>query len=655
MAVEQNEGLSILFDTIKGKLRHQDYARVCEIAYDYTTYATGYNICKKLRKFNKRETEDDFKQREMLTQINTPDIFNSCVKPMYKVGRTPASITVRWDGKDAAKTSELKKELYDAGSQFWGKKNVEKYITQRQADLDSMDPNSFVVVEFKERVDPTKPGTKARPYPFEVNSAEAINYIYENNDLKWLAVLNHVTIQDGKGKEIVGEKYYMYVDNWSIAATQIHKDLVPQALTSGAISLDNFDYKTTELKININYIFNTTEKSEAKRQYFVVNVFNHKIGFVPAKRFGTVLDPVTRNRTCLPLIHAAQSYLEKSIKTMSEFDLTNCLHVFPQKIQYSDPCPGEETIHGFIGCDAGMRVGGKHKCGACGGTGFKVHTSAQDIIQIRMPKNLEDIVSLENIMVYKNPPIDLLEFQKKFGFYELRQAAQSAVYNSDVFTRQEIATTATEKSIDLDAVYDTLTPYSETWSEFYVFFYKCIASLRDLQEGFVISHEFPKDFKMQSFSALLDDLTKANTNGAPSYIKKSITKDITRKVYADQPQEILRIDTKEKYYPFPGKDPADINFIIANSLTTKFNKILWSNFDLIFSEIEFEQGKKQVDFYQMEEETQRALIKTKVDAMITALDAEDAANAAITFANAGLPGNSGNNNPAAGPGGNNAQ
>lgn len=630
MAVEQNEGLSILFDTIKYNLRHQDYPYVVKLAEDYTTYATGQGICKKLRKFNKRESEEDFQQREMLTQCNTPDIHSSCVKPLYKVGRTPASINFSWEGQDASKTTEFKKALYDAGQNFWGKKNVTKYITQRMADLDGTDPNAFVVVEFKETVDPTKKETKARPYPFEVNSAEAINYIFENQDLKWFVALNKIVVLDDKGKGQEGEKYYMYIDDWAITARQIHKDTVDAFINAGAVPLDDFG-PVTLLNEKTMYIFNTGEKAKNSKRFFIIQVYNHKMGFVPAKRFGSILDATTRNRTCVPIIHAANCYLEKSIKTMSEFDLTNCLHVFPQKIQYSDPCPGEATEHGWVGCDRGLQPNGKTKCKSCAGTGFKVHTSAQDIIQIRMPKNLEDIVSLENIVVYKHPPIDLLEFQKKFGFYELRQAAQSAVYNSDIFTKQEIATTATEKTIDLDAVYDTLTPFADTWSEMFVFIYRAIATLRDLDKNLKIVHEFPKDFKMQSFSALLDDLTKANNNGAPSHVKKSITRNITHKIYADQPNEILKIDTKDKYFPFPGKSESDINFIIANNLTTKYNKVFWSNFDFVFCEIEYEQSLKSLDFYQMEESLQRELIKAKVTELDDEVETEAAEMRALQF------------------------
>lgn len=639
------DGLDILFETINYNLRHQDYERVQRIADDFTIYATGHNVEKKLKRFNGREDEAAFKQRITLTQVNTPDIFHSCIKPMAKVGRAPATIHTEWKGKDKNKNNELRNELFLAGQKFWGDQNVTKYVGQRMVDLDSMDPNSFIIVEFDGVVDPAKPETKASPYPFEANSTEAINYLYKNNILQWLVVRNEITIVDGKGKESKGEKLYLYIDNEAVTATQFHKDLLDGYVAQG---LQIITDTSVSLQPLTDYIFVSNEKTQSKKRYYIVRVTEHKIGFIPARRFGTILDPITRNRTCVPLVFAAQAYFEKSIKTMSEFDLTNCLHVFPQKLVYGDPCPGEMAEGGtLIGCQSGYRPDGNTICGACKGSGFKEHTSAQDVIRVRMPKDLKDVVSLENLLVYKHPPIDLLEFQKTFGFVELRAAAQSAVYNSDIFSKDEVSQTATEKTIDLDAVYDTLLPFADSWSGMFIHIYKCIAALRDMDKDFVIVHEFPKDFKMQSLNALLDDLQKATTNGAPSHIKKAISRDITRKIYADAPQEALKIETKDKYFPFPGKSEGEITSVIANGLSTKYLSTLYSLFDVIFSDIEFETKAQEKDFYQMDETMQRDLIKKKVEFYMGEIKTEvdkqnaDAFNAA-GGAGAGGPGDTGN-------------
>ena len=188
-------------------------------------------------------------------------------------------------------------------------------------------------------------------------------------------------------------------------------------------------------------------------------------------------------------------------------------------------------------CVAGRTPDGK-KCKQCNGSGFVVHKSASDVIQIAMPKRGEDLWNLENMLVYKYPPIDLVTFQKDLALYEYRALAMRAVYNSETFTADKImqASTATGENIDLDKVYDTLKPFADNYSEMWVFIMTCIASLRDMGgEDFKISHQFPNDFKMKSISQLLVDLKMANDSGAPSHVKKAITRDLIRKYYIDDP------------------------------------------------------------------------------------------------------------------------
>lgn len=658
MPVKINSGVQILLDTVSENLRHEDYKHVCDLADDYEVYVTGKGYENKLKRFNPRESEEMHKQRVVLTQITTPDIAGGCIKPMYKIGRTPAGKMITW--KDPVKTEKNKKILEEVAKMFYGEKSVDEYLTYRQVDLDSTDPNSFIVVEFRTEagdgeVNPADKNSKAIPYPFEVTSKEAVNYIYQNGILQWLVVENCIIIQTKKDKPKEGKKYILYLDNNSVVMTQIDKSMIEDWKSENTFTtITSINDDEQPLQEKVIYFFETPGKKD--KRFFKVEVFAHNIGFNPARRVGTIPDLTTRKRTCVPLIHQAKPYFEKSIKTISEFDLTNCLHVFPQKIQYSDPCPGyyqkedaragmsnEALTHTLIGCNKGYAPNG-HTCQACHGSGYKYHQSAQDLIQIRMPKDLTEMVSLENIIVYKYPPIELLDFQKKLGLYEYRYFAQKAVYNSEVFSKEDV-TTATEKIIDLESVYDTLKPFADSYSAMWRHIYKCIAELRDISEGMEIVHVFPNDFKMKPFSTLLDDLTKANTSGAPSHIKKALNRDITNKLYVDKPDEILRINTKEKYNPFAGKSENEINQIIANGLCTTYAKILYANFDQIFSDIEYETSQKEIpnpsadkgsapvplNFYQMEEKMQRELIRAKVAEYQLAIDTEDAATAATAF------------------------
>ena len=51
--------------------------------------------------------------------------------------------------------------------------------------MNATDPNGFVVVEFKPFDNQRE---RAKPYPYEVTSHEAVDYKYENNVLQYLTV-----------------------------------------------------------------------------------------------------------------------------------------------------------------------------------------------------------------------------------------------------------------------------------------------------------------------------------------------------------------------------------------------------------------------------------------------------------------------------------
>ena len=624
-----SEGLPILQNTIDKTLRHQDYPEVVKIAEEFTMYATGIGIETKLKRFNGGETEELWNQRKILTICNVADIFNSCVKPFNKASRTPASVTMSWEGKDSKYNSENKKVILKAAKNFWGKQSVKTYLTRRVANIDSQDPNSFLVVEFKETVDPKKPETKnkkPKAYPFEVNSSEAINFIYQNNELQWLIVLNDIVMIGPEGENVIGEKYYMYLDNHNITATQIHTQTIKTYIknVSPTILTDVQDFDS--MVPNVNYLYSTSEEGEENKRYYQINVYQTMFGFVPAIRFGTETDPSTRNRTCIPLVNPAKSYFEDSIQTMSEFSITKRLHAFPQKYQYLPKCDAE-------GCFAGQTRDLK-TCKKCNGSGTIAHSSSQDIIGIKMPDELKDIVNLEFMSAYKGPPIDLLKFQKEFGFEDIRRYSQSAIFSNDIGRKR--VRSATESEIDAEAVNDTVKPFGDNLSDLYEFIYKCIAVLNDLDEGFEYTHTYPDDFQLQTITEILDDLKKANDNGAPSHIKKSLTRKLMHKLYIDQPREIQKQDIKDKYYPFAGKTETEIQFVLASpGFTTKAIKVLYSHFDLIFSDLEYEFGVKNLDFYELDEQLQRAAIKTKVDELIKQIDLEGAADSSTNFGASG--------------------
>ena len=133
------------------------------------------------------------------------------------------------------------------------------------------------------------------------------------------------------------------------------------------------------------------------------------------------------------------------------------LHAHPQKIQYVRACQEPNCNQGRL------PAGGT--CKTCKGTGReKVSTSAQEVIELNMPRNPEDMITLDNIVRYVSPPVDLVQFQDEY-IKSLTAQCKEAIYNSEIFSRQEIAETATGKNIDLQNVYDALYPMAEAFAQ----------------------------------------------------------------------------------------------------------------------------------------------------------------------------------------------
>lgn len=178
-------------------------------------------------------------------------------------------------------------------------------------------------------------------------------------------------------------------------------------------------------------------------------------------------------------------------------------------------------------------------------------------------------------------------------------------------------------------------PFGDNYSDFFVWGYNCIAALYDLEKGVIIKHIFPSDFKFQSLDSLLDELQKANTSGADSYIKIAINSKILNKMYIDHPRELLKIQTQQKYSPFPGRNETEIALIISSNLTTKRNSVFYANYDYVFSEIEYLSSLRNLDFYEMDEAMQRNLITLQLNAIITQIQNDYSADNAIQFGGSG--------------------
>lgn len=620
MGLTAEQGLPIIINTVRNGVVHRDYDRVCKLAKKYYQLITGEDMDELMRQFSRREDTTLFEQRKSITQHITPSVSSAIMSPFYKVGRV--NVIKRDVTMDKIEDFDKVKEVVmTAIDNYYGGKSLDKYLETRFVELSFSDPNSWIITEFDEpsRDEQGNPTEKVKPYPWEVSSTDAINFKFKNNELLWLIVKREVCIKQKYEKkekdkvvgidtvDEIGTTYTIYLDKEAIKFTQIPFDgvTIPEdgLIHEVAVMMEGGGFET------VQYI-----RFDQKRIYKVETSL-HNAGRVPACRVGYKADITTDARTCVSPMEPGIPYFMKMIKTVSEFDLTMCLHVFPQKIQYVPKCIGESKE---IGCDAGRTPAGD-SCKVCNGSGqMPTHTSAQDALFLRMPKNPDDMIDLEKLMIYKSPSIELVKFQRDY-ITELSQAAQKAVFNSDVFSRAEIATTGMEKYIEMDNIYDTLFPFGERFADIWKYKAKVIGALVDAF-NLITDYRFPKDFKFKSVDDLLSELKLANDSAAPAYIRQEISRDIAAQQFQDKPEELKRIYVKEKFFPFAGKSSQEIIYIISNNKTTQYNEILWSNFEQIFLELEMEAESIQKYFYDYDFMLQKEKLDAKVNLLITAIN-----------------------------------
>lgn len=555
---------------IQNNTTHKHYDRVVKMANKNKILATGEHAEELLEQFNPRESKEEFEQRARLTKIITPAIYNSIVKPFNKANRNN-NITIAIDLKEKSKIVEQMRKGFFQTHKHSDAQGLDYWLKTEYLTKSFIDPNSWLVVEWTKGNSETDP---YKPYPFVVSSKDALNYNIKNNELNWLFVQRKVDYisYDVNAKKLVqkeGVKYIYYAEGVTVTATQC----------------------CTEYINRVNPLDVTQELWQKDNTLnFIIEQFNTNLDFVPAFRMGYVQDIETNGETFAPPYQPAMAYFDKSVKTGSEFDLSVCLHLFPQKTELREMCKGVQGDR----CNAGKSISGAD-CKACKGTGYTTIMSAQDVRIVMMPEDSEDLknIDLAKLTHYHTPPIELLRFQKELlDSYFLD--SHRAIFGTTTMIEQKVlgVTTATEVDSNFQAVYDTIEPFTEKISELFksivtVFFHLTGASENVINDARLI-HRYPADLKLKSLGQLLSDLERANEAGAPPFLIANITNDIADITLSDDVVERIKYEVKAFFYPFNGKSKEEILQLMASDYVSRESKVLYANFEPIFKEIEIE-------------------------------------------------------------------
>ena len=553
--------------------KHADYQRTVDLAKEYKAHVSGVGIDDYLKRFAKREDEEMFEQRKRLTNSISQSVASSLQKPFYKVARNK-NVKKKFTLKGDKNREEIVQKMISGfyGTNELNTKGLDFWLKNRFIELTFTDPNAFVVIEWEAKPE----NVPLEPYPYEVNSIDAYDYTYKHGVLNELFTRQSETIiyldKDGAEKEKVVDAFTLYEIGSSLKVVEY----CPKYFEAKEIVID----KTRQVTFVENEI------------HFIATYNETNLDFIPAFRVGYIRDTATDGRTFVNPFESAMPYFRKALKAVSELDLSITLHTFPQKLQYVTKCKGKGTKK----CNNGMVSGTQTVCSECKGSGLQIHTSGQDTIYFPLPDTPDEMFDLDKILVYKQPPIDLIKFQDDY-VRNLKKDAHLSVYNSNMFLAEDpqFAKTATEVNTNTQGIFDTLFPYTEKFSEVWKTAVKVFVRLSGFLTDFELIHIFPTDLEIKTVAVLMAELKLANESEAPSYFRDAILEEIANQVYEGDELGREKHFTRHKFFPFSGKTETEIQFLMASPYVSNFTKVLYANFEAIFTDIE----KAVPNFYKL--------------------------------------------------------
>lgn len=582
----------MLIQTDQG-LRHKWYSHTKELASLCMAITTGHGLDKYTPMFERRETPEAHRQRMLVTtHLSQGTVAN--IASIYKKTDRVRKVQELYYTDESGDNGKKKTTLDGLLARMWGGRSIDTWFENRYLELDEVDPNCWVVVEFES----TTGRDYAQPYLFEVPSEDAVFYHYAKDVLQVLVARTWHLVKN-KDKEETLAAYTAYLPDQTFKMVPMPKQAIKsQGKKEGQIFTVYLD-EGERLAVIL------------AGQPYIFEVYTpHNAGQVPAFRCAYRRDLYTAGDTLVACYNPAIPLIRKALGINSIADQSKHLAGFPLAIRASESCPAH--------CTNGWLDDGLTKCAECQGTGKATSrpVSVMEELVVDVEKLGDATVDLEKLFVWKAPPVDLLRYQDEV-FYKLDEAAKRVVFNADIFSKQQVAQTATGRSLDMDNLYDELYGHAQAKSDAWRFVVTLVAKVTNLDANLVAYRQYPKDFKMLGVSDVLSTLEQAQRSGAGPEVVSTLEDNMAMLLLSENDKELRRYYVKSLFNPFRGMRQTDLNFALASpDLTPRRHKVQYLNLQFILDTVEVQANTLGVDFYLLEYSEQKKMVDSVVDALL---------------------------------------
>lgn len=590
----KEKGQQIVESVINKKKVHSNHSRTVELATDYKTAITGEGFEKWLHQFSKRETEEDFETRKLLTtRVFVPAINNVLNKfnKLTAIKNVTKSINfVSGENREqkVLKLNESEKEMFSSSFEDF----VRLYLLPRS----HRDPNSFYTILFEK-----KSGNKI-PYLKFFSANECVYFEYETpSRLDYLVTREVIAAKKINGDELEALDFTLFAGELIL-----EYKLVLLGVDSGKENSENF--RREGIKSESEFI-------DENKNVYSVKAYNTKSREVQAFRIGYILDAQTDESTCVSVIEVAMPIIKRFISVVSNSDVSRNIHTFPQRMTYVAPCDYRDEEGE---CSKGELPNGR-KCPKCHGTGKKKTESPLDTLEVDFPDDTSTVFDISKLSAYANQSTEIVEFLDKLE-QRLERRIFAAVFNAEMTPHSSLSAvgdtvTATEVTTTRSDINDTLILTASMISRFKKWEIKLTNYYlypNDNSE-ILVNYEYPNDLKLSSVEELLAQLKQAKEAAAPYFVIEEITQNISAKLFDGDIKSMNKIALKKKFIPFfemsadfvqSGFDKGAINFD---------DFIVFYNQESIFVDLE----EKNPSLYFLKPEQQKTIVTEFIKTYLT--------------------------------------